>query len=113
MRVSINGVEGRFVLDTGASRISVYQAAAKRFRLTPTTRRVEVNTANGTIQVPVAYGNEQVGQQQLNSAVVWLIPDSKDRETDGLLGNDFLWKFDPEIDTQGHRLILRGYRGEK
>jgi len=60
----------------------------------------------------VTYANLQVGQQKLTGARVFLVPDNKDRQTDGLLGNDFLWRFDPEIDTRGHRLILRGYRGE-
>ena len=113
VRASINGIEGRFVLDTGASYTSVYQSAAKRFSLSPSTRQAEVHTANGTIQVPVTYGNLQVGQQKLNGAAVLLMPDSNDRAIDGLLGNDFLWRFDPEIDTRGNRLILRGFRGEK
>jgi clan AA aspartic protease (TIGR02281 family) len=113
VRASINGVEGRFVLDTGASYMSVYESAAKRFSLTPTARRAEVHTANGTIQLPVAYGNVQVGQQKLSSAAVFLLPDNKDRQADGLLGNDFLLRFDPDFDFRGHRLILRGYRGEE
>lgn len=111
--MSINGVEGRFVVDSGASLISVTASAARRFKLTPTRSRVEAHTANGTIQVPVACGNVQVGQFKLNGAPVLLMPDNEDLDADGLLGNDFLWRFEPEIDTRGHRLILRGYRGEK
>lgn len=112
--MSINGVEGRFVVDSGASYTTVSESAARRFKLKPSRSRVEVHTANGTIQVPVAYGNVQVGpSNKLNGAVVLLMPDNKDRDADGLLGNDFLWRFEPQIDHQNHRLILRGYRGEK
>ena len=113
VRATINGVEGRFVLDSGASQVTVTESAARRFKLKPTRSRVTAHTANQTIQVPVAYGNVQIGGFKLDGATVLVMPDNKDTGTDGLMGNGFLWRFDPQLDGARDRLVLRGYRVEK
>jgi tetratricopeptide (TPR) repeat protein len=110
IQVRINGVAGRFVLDTGASYTAVFREVAERYKLSATSRLMESSTANGVIQTPVAYARVEVGRQKLERAVVLLLPDRKGNDgTDGLLSMDFLEKFDWQIPQGQYRLIFRGY----
>ena len=109
VRVSINGIEGRFLLDTGSSYTSVNHDSSARFKLRPTRRVAEVKIANNsTIQVPVAYASVQMGRNTQHSATVLLLPPGEKNEFDGLLGGDFLRAFNGTIDVEHGRLILRG-----
>lgn len=98
--VSLNGVRGNFVIDTGASFVSVSAAFAERARIAmESDGTVQVHTANGTVQgrrgradliklpkseardVPVVV---QAGLERLSTSV----------GVDGLLGMSFLSRFD-------------------
>ena len=110
VRARINGVEGRFLLDTGASYVCVYSNAASHFKLIAADRMVETKTANGIIQVRVAYGQLQLGKQKLSDAVVCFLPEIKDDGNAGLFGVQFLQKFGAQIDVAHQRLVLNSDR---
>jgi tetratricopeptide (TPR) repeat protein len=110
VRATINGVEGRFILDTGASETCVFSHTARRFQLKSTRRVAEAKTANGRIQAPVLYGTVQVGKQRQLRAVILLLPPGERDGIDGLLGSDFMKTFGGQIDLPRRRLILRGER---
>lgn len=113
VRVSINGVEGRFLLDTGASYTCVNRDAMRRFDLRATRRVAEVRIAsNETIQAPVAYAPVRVGENTQQRATILILPKGRQDGLDGLLGSDFLKAFNGKIDVQNRRLILNGERRE-
>jgi clan AA aspartic protease (TIGR02281 family) len=111
VRARINGVDGRFLLDTGASHVSVYQGDATRFQLKPTTRVLNVETAAGKIFVPVAYGEVELGKLKADKMLICLIPDGKDRSCDGLLGLDVLRRLGAKLEVERRRLRIEGRSG--
>jgi len=114
LEVRINGVAGRFILDTGASYTAVFRDAAERFKRAATQRVIESSTANEIIQAPVSYGQLEVGRQKLDRAAVLLLPRRKEqRPTDGLLGMNFLDNYDWQTPQWENRLILRGYSNKQ
>ena len=102
VKVDMNGTKGTFVLDTGASSVSVSKKFADRAKLTSVeTGKVALQTANG-----ITYGHRAVAQklsvggaEAENVAVVVLggktLPFG--RNIDGLLGMSFLARFELKI----------------
>jgi clan AA aspartic protease (TIGR02281 family) len=91
----INGVQGNFVIDTGASFVTVSKAFAAKAQVTPMrTASVELTTANGVIA-----GTLATAKTVLLSAVsaetvpVVIIDKAPGANVDGLLGMSFLSRF--------------------
>jgi aspartyl protease family protein len=93
----INGVRGMFVLDTGASYVSVRSGFADRARITQSAlNRVMMNTANGPAPATLSRAERVVlGKLQASNVPVVVLPTGGfGSGVDGLLGMSFLSRFD-------------------
>jgi aspartyl protease family protein len=109
---SINGVTGRFVLDTGATYVSLKRSFAQRANVeVDESTSLRLNTANG-----VANGRQGraklVALKKLSAQDVAVVVQADDRGAygdgiDGLLGMSFLSRFDVSIGPKAVRLKAR------
>ena len=101
--VEINGVKGRFILDTGASYVVLSSGFSKRSNVKMADRsEIRLQTANGEV-----VGNlTKVDQVKLGKIESKMVPtvilmreDALGSNIDGLLGMSFLSKFDMKFDN--------------
>jgi clan AA aspartic protease (TIGR02281 family) len=108
-RAQINGVEGVFVVDTGASFVAVSPSFANRARLNPENGELaKVQTANGVIDADlITIGSIQLGG--LTAKYVPAVVLSKDvgNGVDGLLGMSFLARFDLNLTRNEWRIKMK------
>jgi aspartyl protease family protein len=99
---------GSFILDTGATFITISRAAAKSLGLSPGDRLVRLNTASGTVEAPLALlGEVEIGGAVASDvqAVIHDVPDLPPSIA-GLLGLSFLERFRINLDLGAGLLIL-------
>lgn len=98
----INGEKGVFILDTGASFVSVQSDFAERAKLrTEGARKVRLNTANGPTTGLLSKA-DSIKLGNLNATNIPVVVQSGDKKVfgmtvDGLLGMSFLSRFDVHI----------------
>ncbi|MEM9473171.1 MAG: retropepsin-like aspartic protease, partial [Pseudomonadota bacterium] len=97
--VKVNGVSGKFLLDTGASYVSVNKRFAERAKLqTSGGSRVMLRTANGIVHGRVTVADTvSVQNAKASQVTVVTLEGSEDqlgKQLDGLLGLSFLARFD-------------------
>lgn len=102
----VNGRKGRFLLDTGASVSVIYASRIAKYNLLPSPLRIEVQTANGVIQVPVTYGSVKLGRQRVEPVVLGVLPDPKKLDADGIIGMNVMSEFRMEIDRNARRIVF-------
>ncbi len=103
----INGHKGRFLVDTGASLVSVTPGFAAQAGLsTDGGRRILLKTANGVTSGQTTHADEiqLVGAKAARVEVV--VVKNLDDSIDGLLGLSFLSRFKMELDEPGGKLVL-------
>jgi aspartyl protease family protein len=95
----VNGVDGMFVLDTGASFIVLTADFATRAKVDVARQSVPVDTANGRAESTLGRAaSVRVGRRVEADDVPILIQNrSLGRDVDGLLGMSFLSRFDLSI----------------
>jgi clan AA aspartic protease (TIGR02281 family) len=99
VEAKINGISGHFIIDTGASNVSVIHEFAKRARLTTKqSRLLRVNTANGPVQVMMSIA-DTITLSGLTARKVPVNIHLKSKHgfggnIDGLLGLSFISNFD-------------------
>jgi clan AA aspartic protease (TIGR02281 family) len=105
--VTINGVSGRFVLDTGAAYVSLTSELAAKARIVKFGNQL-FKTVGGTVRADVGYADTiAVDQAEAERVIVAVIPRESNpfpEHTDGLLGMTFLARF--KIDLSQNGLIL-------
>jgi len=106
VQAQVNEQSGRFLIDTGASVCVLYQHAAQKYHLTPSPYKIAVQTANGVIQVPLAYGDIQLGESRVSKVVIGIAPDPKSNASDGIIGMNFMNHFQMDIDKNRHTITL-------
>jgi clan AA aspartic protease (TIGR02281 family) len=92
-----------FVVDTGASYTTISQATAKELQLDlqNNPKVISFQTANGTIQAPIASVKSiEVGGLGVNDIVVAVHDIFPDPAVAGLLGLNFLSQFRVDIDSK-------------
>ena len=108
LAVTVNGVIGNFVLDTGASYVSVTRGFAVKAKLTlEAGNQVLMKTVSGITPAEVAYADKvEVGQAQAQGVVVAVLPteDAFGNHLDGLLGMSFLARFSLNVSQSGIEL---------
>ncbi len=95
--VSINGVAGNFIVDTGASFVSISRGFATRIKL-PLSEdfTVRMQTANGvSLAQHTSASKVNIGNVEANDVAMIVMADKKalGDEIDGLLGRSFLSRF--------------------
>jgi hypothetical protein len=114
--VEVNGLTGRFILDTGAARSVVTMEAVQRLGL---ARDAWVGTTMGGVggiatqpnadPRSLSLGGVPLTRRTLNhdhSLTVGVLPGARTAAIDGLLGRDYLSLFDLDLDLPNHRLTL-------
>lgn len=107
---------GRFVVDTGASVVSLSRAMASRLNLElASDRAVRVTVADGrsVAAYPVVLNSVQTGNARAQNIAAVILDAEPSPGVDGLLGLTFLREFDFHFDAKGHRLELSGFRPGK
>ena len=94
----INGIPGRFIVDTGASIVALTHEFASRAGLAVKNSKVlRINTANGPIEAKMSYADTiTLGGITARRVFVGILPPSEHGfggEIDGLLGLSFIGQF--------------------
>ncbi|AZQ43421.1 retropepsin-like aspartic protease family protein [Nonlabens ponticola] len=116
-KASINGHQGRFIIDTGASATCVDQALYKDFDLTTEFMGKEIGTASGSLRPRISHNNMlELGDWNdedttlLSMDMTFINTALKAegmRSIQGLLGADFLVASKAVIDYSGKFMYLK------
>ncbi len=98
-RVSVNGVEGTFLLDTGASFVVVTSDFAMRAKVDVARQSVPVDTANGRTESTLGHAASVRVGRRIEATDVPILIQSRalGSDVDGLLGMSFLSRFNLSI----------------
>jgi clan AA aspartic protease (TIGR02281 family) len=108
--VTLNGALTRpFAVDTGATYTVISQKLADALRLRPaaSTPRITLQTANGRIQVPLlTLDSLAIGDLESSHITAAIHQFDDDSIIEGLLGLNFLNRFQMTVDARARQLIL-------
>lgn len=115
LSATINGVKGNFILDTGATFVSVKKSFADKARISVDGgSALKLNTANGQVDAKMGRAQSvQLKALQAQDVPVAVQTDGRDgygNGIDGLLGMSFLSRFQITMDAKSVRLKTRGGR---
>ena len=102
-------ISGRFILDTGATTVSLSKSFAQRLHLdTSSAKATEITMANGSkVKVEsVILTSVQAGDARAENVEAVVIATPANNDVDGLLGMSFLSKFVVQFDGNSGRLTL-------
>jgi aspartyl protease family protein len=107
-KVNINGTDGKFIVDTGASFIAVNKAFATRAKLPlDDAGGISLQTANGVSQgTRTTSTTVKVGRVEANDVTTIVLGDETalGSDVDGLLGRSFLSRFDVTFGSREWRI---------
>lgn len=103
----VNGIKGRFVVDTGASFVTLTPAFAEKIKVTPVrTGPLAIGTANGMVTTTLATATSiRLGSVSASTVPLVVIEKPLGNGIDGLLGMSFLSRFDIAMTAQ--QMVLR------
>ncbi|RXT18140.1 hypothetical protein B5U98_22985 [Bosea sp. Tri-39] len=110
---TVNGTKGVFIIDTGATFVSLRQSFADRARIVvDPTSKVRLHTANGIVEArrgrAALIELKRVQATEVPVVVQTDAAGSYGARVDGLLGMSFLSRFDVMIDRRSVRIRSRG-----
>jgi aspartyl protease family protein len=116
VKAEINGVRGLFILDTGASYLSVKSSFADRARIPQTgTSEITLVTANGQTKAKLSKADKvmlgKLGATNVPVAIQNVDDKSYGTGVDGLLGMSFLSRF--EVQMAGGTIEVRTRQPKK
>lgn len=101
VKVEINGVRGLFILDTGASYVTMRSSFADRAKIPPTETEITMMTANGQTKAKLSKADKvMLGKLEATNvpvAVQKVDEKSYGAGVDGLLGMSFLSRFEVQM----------------
>ncbi|MDX8389519.1 MAG: TIGR02281 family clan AA aspartic protease [Mariprofundaceae bacterium] len=103
----VNGVPMRFVVDTGASFVSIPASIAKKAGIQiQGAKKVTLQTANGLMQAPRVTINKLAIGHLMRQGIACTVQSISETQEIGLLGMSFLSHYRMTIDQQGGVLLL-------
>lgn len=108
-KVTINGVRGNFIIDTGASVVTVDAAFAQRAKIaSQNSRKIKTHTANGVTEATLSTAAMvQLGKLRAENVSLAIISKPIGGGIDGLLGMSFLARFDVTLGEREIRIQAR------
>jgi len=104
-KVSVNGVDGSFILDTGASFVVLSSSFAARAKADVSGKSVPMETLNGTTDSTLGRAATiRVGRVEATDVPILIQNRSVGRDIDGVLGMSFLSRFDLSIEKRSWKL---------
>jgi clan AA aspartic protease (TIGR02281 family) len=102
LTATVNGVAGTFIVDSGATYLSVTMAFSDKAKINPNAAvRIPMQTANGIVQATIGTaGLVKVGNAEARNVTVAVNQNSSDpfgARIDGLLGMSFLARFNMQL----------------
>lgn len=96
---TINGHEGKFVVDTGASYVALNRGFARRAGVPETGRTISMQTASGRHPAILSHADSVAVGKMKTSDVAVVVPTNGDmgKDIDGLLGQSYLSRFQVSI----------------
>jgi len=107
INVSINGISGSFLVDSGASRDFINVAFAKKHRLhlSNLQRPLRIRLADGTLSATTLELQDAVVQLSPDVSYVSSFVSTSLHDYDGILGKPFLSKINPHIEWSTNSII--------
>lgn len=105
-------IRGRFVVDTGAARMTLTDLFARRLQIDPATLpEMECTLADGhrVKGRAISLRCVAVGDARAENVDAVILPGKPGEQADGLLGMSFLQRFSVSLDGASGRLILRQF----
>lgn len=116
-KATVNGHEGRFIIDTGASASCINQEMYKEFQLETEFLDRTIGTASGSLRPRISHNNTlelgdwsdedstflSMDMNHINNA----LKAERMRSIQGLLGADFLISAQAVIDYKGKKIYLK------
>jgi len=110
VKATVNGVPGKFIVDTGASLVALGPDFAKRANVKQagSDRRLYMHTANGVTEASLAtLGSVEIDSLHADAVTAAVMPKPVGGDIDGLLGMSFLARFDVALDAKSVRISER------
>lgn len=115
VKAEINGVRGLFILDTGASYLTLRSSFADRAKVPASATEITLVTANGTAKATLSKADKvQLGKLEATNvpvAIQKVDEKSYGAGVDGLLGMTFLSRF--EVQMAGGSIEIRTRQAKK
>lgn len=104
----VNGCKGKFLINPEAQESAVYEKFLKKNKIKPETNEYGLySTANGKKRVtPISYVDFKLGTLNVHNDRVSILPDTKGKKLDGIIGDDILAKTDFYVDQDKKVLVL-------
>lgn len=108
-KVTINGVIGTFIIDTGASFVTIDERFAKKANISlHNARKIRTYTANGVISAALTTAKKvELGKLSAAQVATSVISKPIGQGIDGLLGMSFLARFDVALNNREMRITTR------
>jgi clan AA aspartic protease (TIGR02281 family) len=109
VKAVVNGVEGLFIVDTGASFVSLTPAFAARAKLTPLlTEKATLSSANGLTKAAVTLiPHVKLGRLRADAVPGVILEKPLQPGEDGLLGMSFLARFGVEFGEKELKIAVK------
>lgn len=104
-----NGAKGKFIVDSNVTDTILYESFLKK-------NNIKVKSAESGIYTltygrrkpaPISYMNIKLGNLNFYNNRIFILPDSKDKHYDGIIGNDILAKTNFHVDEKNKVLVLK------
>jgi clan AA aspartic protease (TIGR02281 family) len=112
VKARLNGqVEGRFIVDTGATTMTITEELARRLHLPPSPHEAQVALADGSTRKTrsVILRSVEVEDARVENVVAVIMPAHPAAGIEGLLGMSFLMEFNVQLDPVAQTLTLNRF----
>ena len=117
LKACINGVEGKFILDSGASSSCICLSLENKFKISSKKNKIKASSATSNIEdtrlsknntIKIGKWRSTINLISINMAHINRVLSEKETESvDGIIGADVLKKSKAVIDYESNKLYLK------